>query len=129
MLRVYLDNNVGSAIRRRDCEPAEIDAILQLLEWGRAGVIMLGTSRQSLREMERAPPQNRGDLKEGLTDLEIAKDDHKLLGSYTLTDPCGGYICNPLVTDIVDEPLYSRLLDAGLKPDDAKHFMYAVHKL
>jgi hypothetical protein len=31
------------------------------------------------------------------------------------------------VTDIVNEPLYSALLSFGIKADDAKHLMYAIH--
>jgi hypothetical protein len=42
-----------------------------------------------------------------------------------LTDPYWGCICSPLVTDIVDEPLMSNLIAAGLEIDDAKHLMYA----
>ena len=33
----------------------------------------------------------------------------------------------PSGDDIVDEALYSTLVEEGLKADDAKHFMYAVH--
>jgi hypothetical protein len=127
MLRVYLDNDVTSAISRRACERAELAAVDQLLEWKRAGKIILDTSRQSPREMDRAPREHQDGLKEGLADLGMAPIDHQALGSYTLTDPYGGSICNPLVKDIVDESLYSDFLATGLGADDAKHLMYAVH--
>jgi hypothetical protein len=130
MLRCYLDNDVASTLNKSHNETRdkkEIDAVNQLKEWDKAKKIRLGTSRQSLREMERAPAQYQGDLKTGIATLDIAQDDHKVLGFFDLSDRYGGYICNPIVTDIVDEPLYSQLQKVGLKPDDAKHFMYAVH--
>ena len=127
MLKVYLDNDVASAISRRDLDEAELEAIDQLLEAKRSGNLDLGTSRQSPREMERAPSQHQAKLKTGLSELALAEDDHKVLGFHMQTDQYGGCISNPLVTDIVDDQLYSDLLVAGLKKDDAKHLMYAVH--
>jgi hypothetical protein len=127
-MRVYFDNDVASAISRRDWEAAELNAIDQLLEWHRAGRIVVGTSRQSAREMERAPSRHQANLKTGLAELDISTDDHRVLGFYSLTDQFGGFISNPMVTDLVNEPLYADLLDYGLKPDDAKHLMYAVHQ-
>jgi hypothetical protein len=126
-MKVYFDNDVVSAISRRDGDVAELRAIDQLREEARAGRIVLGTSRQSQWEMERAPPHHQAKLKTGLSGLNVSEDDHKLLGFYSLTDQYGGFISNPMFTDIVDEQLYSYLLDCGLKPDDAKHLMYAVH--
>ena len=127
MLKVYLDNDVVSAISRRDCDMAELGAIDLLLEANRSGNLAVGTSRHSPREMERAPSQHQAKLKTGLSELELAKDDHKVLGFHTQTDQHGGCISNPLVTDIVDGKMYEDLLAAGLKTDDAKHLMYAVH--
>ncbi|MBU0719495.1 MAG: hypothetical protein KJ749_14715 [Planctomycetes bacterium] len=127
MLKVYLDNDVASAISQHDCDRAQRDAIDLLLEANRSGNLAVGTSRQSPREMERAPPQHQAKLKTGLSELDLAKDDHKVLGFHTQTDQHGGCISNPLVTDIVDGQMYEDLLAAGLKTDDAKHLMYAVH--
>ncbi|MDP2682053.1 MAG: hypothetical protein Q8P28_04480 [Deltaproteobacteria bacterium] len=127
MLKVYLDNNVASAISRRDMDKAELEAIDQLLEAKRSVNLDLGTSCQSLREMERAPSNHRAKLKTGLSEVAEVEDDHKVLGFHTQTDQYGGCITNPLVTDIVNDKLYSDLLASGLKDDDAKHLMYAVH--
>jgi hypothetical protein len=124
---VYLDNDVASGLTRRDLPNIEGGALDQLVEWAQKGRVTLGTSRQSLREMERAPARYRDNLKRGLANMPLAQDDHRVLGSFTVVDQYGGCIANPLVTDVVDEPLYSELLVAGLKPDDAKHFMYAAH--
>jgi len=127
MLKVYLDNDVASSISQRDCDPAELRAIDLLLEANRSGNLAIETSRQSPREMERAPSQHQAKLKTGLSELDLAKDDHKVLGFHTQSDQYGGCISNPLVTDIVDDHLYKDLLAAGLKADDAKHLMYALH--
>ncbi len=127
MLRAYLDNNVTSAITRGDLKAPELAALRKLLALRRLGKLILETSRQSVREMERAKPQYQAKLKEGLSEVGLAENDHKVLGSYTLADQYGGFICNPLVTDIIDEDLYRQLVNAGLESDDAKHLMYAVH--
>jgi len=34
---------------------------------------------------------------------------------------------NPIVTEIVDEPLFSDLKKVGISDADARHLMYAVH--
>jgi hypothetical protein len=78
--------------------------------------------------MERVPEQYRDGLKQGLAGLNISQDDHVVLGVNTSSDRYGGYICQPLVSDLIDEPLYSRLRAAGLEKDDAKHLMYAFHQ-
>jgi hypothetical protein len=127
MIRIYLDNDVSSAITRRDLPNVEMVAVDQLLAWHHARKILLGTSRQSHREMERAPIQHQPKLKAALAGLDIASDDHRLLGFSTLSDQYGGFFAGPLITDIVDEELYARLMATGLKRDDAHHLMYAVH--
>ena len=127
MLKIYFENTVISAITRRDYDKAEQDAIDQLIDWARANCVVIGTSCQSPREMERAPSEYQAKLKTGLSEPDLAKDDHKVLGFHMQMDQLGGWISSPLVTDIIDEPLYSDLLAAGLKSDDAKHLMYAVH--
>jgi hypothetical protein len=83
MLKAYFDNDVVSAITRRDWDKAELAAIDQLLGMKRSGTIVLGASRQSLREMERAPSQHQAKLKTGLAELVLAEDDHILLGFHT----------------------------------------------
>ncbi|MBK5294141.1 MAG: hypothetical protein JJE04_20995 [Acidobacteriia bacterium] len=126
-LLVYLDNDVASGLTQRDLPDVEGEALDQLVEWDQKGRVTFGTSRQSLREMERAPAPHRDNLKRGLANVPLAQDDHRVLDSFTVVDPYRGCIANPLVTDVVDGPLYAKLLVAGLKPDDAKHFMYAAH--
>ena len=126
MIKVYLDNDVASGISNRDLDKAEQDAIDQLLNWQHSGKIEVGTSRQAIREMERAPFQYQAKLKTGISNLGLAENDHRVLGFNMQTDQYG-CISSPLVTDVVDEQLYADLLKAGLETDDAKHLMYAVY--
>ena len=103
-----------------------MDAIDKFLGWKSADKIIVKTSRHSLREMERAPFRYRANLKEGISDLGLAKDDHRILGFHTQSD-LYGCISYPLITDKVDEKLYSDLREFGLKNDDAQHSMYVIH--
>ena len=89
MLKIYLDNDVASATSRRDWDKAELDPIDQLVEWHRDSKIVLGTSRQSPREMEGAPAEYQDKLKKGLSELGLAADDHRVLGFSTLIDRFG----------------------------------------
>ncbi len=127
MVKIYFDNDVASAISKRDLNEEELNAIDQLFNWMRSGKIVIGTSRQSLREMSRAPSQYQAELKTGISGLEVAENDHKVLGFHMQTNQRGGCISNPFVTDVIDKKLYSALLNEGLKTDDARHLMYAVH--
>jgi hypothetical protein len=131
MLRVYLENTVVSTRTRRNCSQEELDAIDQLYRWSESRDIVIGeyefgTSRHTRREMERAPAQYQAKLKSALEGPEIAKDDHKVVGSHTQTDPLGGCISNVFSSDTPDEELYSKLRGTGLDEDDAKHLLYAV---
>jgi len=126
MVKVYLDNVIVSAKSRRDVDQAECKAIDSIYAASCYGSIVIGTSRQSTREMERAPSEYQSSLKSGFSGLAFAKDDHKVLGMYFQSDPYGGCIASPLVTDIVDEKLFLGLLADGLKCGDAKHVMYAA---
>jgi predicted nucleic acid-binding protein len=51
-----------------------------------------------------------------------------LLGVRAQYDNHGNWYANcPILTEIVDEPLFAALKAAGLKDADACHYMYAVH--
>jgi hypothetical protein len=128
-MRLYLDNNILSERTKSKSTwpPAERAAIDKLLEMARSGKIILETSRHTGREMERVPAEYQAGLKAGISDVQFAKEDHKVMGSHTQHDQLGGCISNPQVTDIVDKPLYRDLRAEGLDEDDAKHLMYAVH--
>lgn len=51
--------------------------------------------------------------------------DHVVLGFNNLSTRRGTTLTYPLVSDIVDEVLFSDLKNIGLKDADARHLMYA----
>lgn len=127
VLRVYVENSVVSARTRRDADALELSAIDWLFTLNESGDAGVRSSRQSIREIERAPARYQAELKGGLADVEIVRNDHVVLGFHNQSGPYGDSVSYPLVTDIVDRDLYSRLVAIGLKVDDAKHLMYACH--
>jgi len=69
------------------------------------GLISLETSRWSQREMARTRNEAlKRQLTNGLVGTSLAEHDHIVLGfDGQYTDPFGGYITYPFVTDIIDE--------------------------
>ena len=126
MTRVYLDNAVVPGQVR--IEPKhERAALRELLRMARDGELEVVTSRESWREQDRAhDPLERGALERGRKEVPVAIDDHLLLGFNHSRDHLGGFVTNPILTEIVDEQLFSVFRRAGLKPPDARHLMYAV---
>jgi len=127
MDKVYFDNSAASRISNPgSADATELAAVQQLCAWGQAGIIDLGISRQTIREMEGAPPQNQANLKLGISGFDLAPDDHKILGIHTQHDRRGTIAVCPMVSDIVDEPLYAALRACGLNDGDAKQLLYVV---
>lgn len=126
MLYIYLDNDVASSISKNDLDPTQQVSLDKLLRAYERGCVEMRVSRHSDREMERAPSEYQLILKRGIQDLSRVPNDHKVLGYFKLTDPYGGFISNPIVTDIPNLPLFENLLSTGLRKDDAQHLLYAV---
>ncbi len=59
-------------------------------------------------------------------EVSVVPNDHRLLGFQSLDQGRYGFISSPMISDIVDEDLFAKLIAAGLKDADAKHVMYAV---
>jgi hypothetical protein len=58
----------------------------------------------------------------------IVRDDHRMLGSRANYDNHGNWYGNrPILTEVVDDALFTSAKGAGLQERDARHFMYAVH--
>lgn len=76
--------------------------------------------------MEKAPSQYQANLKKGVKDLDRVPNDHKVLGFFELSDPYGGFISNPIVTDIPDPSLFTSWRSEGLDNNDAQHVLYAA---
>jgi hypothetical protein len=67
-------------------------------------------------------------LKESRGEIEVVADDHRVLGFWNQEAPrLGTVLTNPMVTEIVDERLFSDLKKAGISDGDARHLMYAIH--
>jgi hypothetical protein len=58
--------------------------------------------------------------------VSVVQEDHQLLGFSNLDGPYGTIAVTPIVTDLVDEPLFNDLRAMGLEEADARHFMYAA---
>ncbi len=128
-MKAYLDNNVVSGLARGDLQPAmELEAAKAIVRAAQRGVLEIVTSAESHREQDRAAdPSVRAVLQGKRDQVPRMSDDHKILGFSQNTDPYGGYVVAPLVTDVVDETLLAQLQGAGLKRADAYHIMYAAH--
>ncbi len=127
-MKVYLDNMMVSALSGRtlgdSTEQAALDAVAKM---GQQGKLSLLISSEVHREIDRTRnPETRGKLKEGASRLNKVEKDHRLLGFNVQDLGRYGFISSPLITDIPDEQMFTRLTTMGLKKSDAKHLMYAL---
>ena len=127
-MRVYLDNVIASALVLGDlAEPSEREALRSLQTQPRVGKLEIVTSRESWREQERTrSPETREELRNARCSVDVVSHDHRVLGFNMIDYGYRGFIASPLVTDIVDEPLFAKLRILSLKDADARHLMYAV---
>ena len=126
-MKVYLDNVIVSGRIRSDLEPTELAAVQRLEQPPYRDELQIVTSRESWREQERThDPRIRAALRHGQADVPVVQNDHAVLGFSQSQDQYGGFVANPLVTDIVDESLFAILRAEGLDSEDARHLMYAV---
>jgi predicted nucleic acid-binding protein len=129
-MKVYLDNVIVSGMIRGDLQPPkEMAAVHSLAKADEKGQIEIYTSRWSWTEQERTSDELiRVKLKESRGKIEVVPDDHRVLGFWNQEDPRSGTVSvNPMVTEIVDERLFSDLKKAGISDGDARHLMYAIH--
>jgi hypothetical protein len=87
------------------------------------------TSREAWREQDRTRDADlRSQFEEDRRNVEVVRDDHRMLGASARYDNHGNWYANcPILTEIVDETLFAALKTEGLEDADARHFMYAVH--
>jgi predicted nucleic acid-binding protein len=129
-MKVYLDNVIVSGRVRGDLHPPEeMAAVHALAEADEEGQIEIYTSRWSWAEQDRTRDDFlRVKLKESRGEIEVVAGDHRVLGFWNQEDPRVGTVStNPMVTEIVDERLFSDLKKVGLLEGDARHLMYAIH--
>ena len=65
---------------------------------------------------------------EGLHELPRVTTDHILIGFSSQDMGYRGFVSAPLVSDVIDEPMFSKVTSIGLKEADARHFVNAVHE-
>lgn len=127
-IKVYLDNVIDSATKLHDLAPQEEqEALGRFQPLKGMGILEIVTSRESWREQERTNnPEAREKLRGQRRNTPVVSDDHKLLGINTLEVRYGTCIASPLITDIVNEKIFTRLQALGLESADARHLMYAL---
>jgi predicted nucleic acid-binding protein len=118
-MKVYLDNNVVSAIAKDD-EPAESDPIDRLLTAWRKGKVDLVTSELTLAEIKRYQDTRMRAAIERifrlLEKVEIVRWD-ELVGMHSYGD-ARTWLAIPLINNY---PEYGALLTLGLEVIDAQH--------
>jgi hypothetical protein len=102
-------------------------AVHELERFHREGIIKRVTSRESWREQAKTRDPAKRALLDSARDLvSVVQDDHRLLGFSHIYGPYGTIAANPIISDVVDEPLFRDLTLLGLEEEDARHFMYAA---
>jgi predicted nucleic acid-binding protein len=123
-MKVYLDNNIVSAIAKDDT-PKESNAINLLLQAEENGKVDLVTSELTLREIERYQNIPKRQLVEGiyegLAKVPIVRWD-ELRGMHSYGDS-RSWITTPLIEN---DPDYTALLAHSLDVVDAQHLFVAI---
>jgi predicted nucleic acid-binding protein len=127
IMRVYLDNVAASGRVLGDLKPAsEMKALEEIEHAHSTGLIKRVTSRESWREQERTKDVTKhAKLSAARAEVSTVATDHVVLGFSNLSNRRGTTLTYPLVSDIVDEALFSDLKKIGLREADARHLMYA----
>ena len=132
VVKIYCDTNTlfhNVARHPTDLKTQiELRALEQLLACYRRGKISMFRSRVNLREIEKTPDvEQLANLRADYEALQQIPKDERFYGTEKLiTDPRGGYIENPLVSDVWDEPLCAKLVERGLEIRDAQHITQAL---
>jgi hypothetical protein len=128
-MKAYCDNVIVSGSARGDLAPdEEMAATRKLLGAAHDGRLELVTSRFTRDEQGRTKDEYvRFQLDQEWPNWAAVENDTGLLGVRT-TFYDGGFMSGPMLTEIVDEPLFAKL--RAILPNaegDARHLMYAVH--
>jgi len=129
---IYCDTDSLFSNPKRHKEDAkaqrEAAAISRLLDYHRSGKLTMQRSNVALRELEETGnPIQRDNLRRDFLELVPIAKDEKVLGFDNLqSDPYGGFVSNPIISDVQDEPLAERLESQGLPKRDAQHLAHAI---
>jgi hypothetical protein len=123
-MKLYLDNNIVSAVAKNDT-PTETDALKLLLQAWDEGEVDLVTSELTLREIEAYQNElQRLLIKQAyqrLTKVPMVRWD-ELAGMHSYGDQ-RTWITTPIINN---DPDYSALLALGLDIVDAQHLFVAI---
>jgi hypothetical protein len=141
-MQVYCDTDtLFHNVQRQSNEPktrVEMHALQHLLNFRRQGRIRMVRSRVVLREIENfrdSGTNNASQLLDKLRadyeSLDHVELDEKLHGFHHQSDPYGGFVTYPLMSDVQDEALVEELRQNGLKSRaegqrDAEHLTQAA---
>ena len=128
-LNIYCDTDTLLSNIRQDDEKSkrELLALQRLLVGRQAGKYQMVRSRVNLRELTATRNEAlRQDLLTDYAALESIANDEKVLGVDTQYDRLGGFVANPMVSDVQDEPLRDGLVKRGLVQRDAEHLAQAI---
>jgi predicted nucleic acid-binding protein len=131
-MNVYSDTSslFSNAERHADAKSQqEATSIAALLKLHKQGKITMLRSNVIRRELERTrEASQRYALLDDFLRLVPVANDEKVLGyDKQLTDPYGGFVINPLVSDVQDEHLVEKLRrDLNLSLEDAQHLAQAI---
>jgi hypothetical protein len=125
----YCDTSslLSNLTKTRAPKPEEAQALSRLLQFHAEEKLKLMRSNVIVRELEKTkdPNQRRNLLSDFVNLMPVAKDEN-VCGFAELTDPYGGHISNPLVSDVQDEKMVSDLLNTITGRKDAEHLTQAI---
>ena len=135
VVKIYCDTDtLFHNVKRQEQESKtrkELVAIKQMLDCWRRGRILMFRSLVNLREIEKT--KNAEQLAKLMADYEqlpqIPKDERFYGTERIVTDPHGGFIDNPLVSDVQNEAILAELVQRGLDFPDAQHITQAICNL
>src|SRR4051794_23078702 len=109
-MEIYCDTNTLFSNISNITAPSELAALQRLLAAHRAGGIVMYRSLVDLREvMDTKHLIKQQSLVADYERLEPIRKDEKLLGYHNQVDQYGGFISNPLVSDVQDEAICREL--------------------
>lgn len=119
-MRVYYDTNITSGRILRDLKPdPEMDALDELEALHAAGSLKRVSSKWSRIEQARTrDPIRRAAFEAQDHEMSCVQQDHRLIGFAHQDLGRLGFIASPIVSDVVDEAVFAKLLAAGIEEKD-----------
>jgi predicted nucleic acid-binding protein len=123
-MKVYLDNDVVSAIGKGDVSASELAILEELLDFFEVNKLELVTSSVTAREIALYKGLAKADIEHVYARLQKVPfiGDHEVVGFHSYWDRFGGE-SYPVVQD---DAISSALWRIGIKRTDAHHLMLAI---